>query len=259
MSITKTVSEFVVKHGPKILKITGLIGGLGAIYTAVKATPKALDLMYDELCKRDGEPETRIRIQDIPSHFTLKEKLNLTWKCYMKSLCFYAGSLACSISGEAIDVRRNILLRTTCEMTERLFDDYRTEVRKSIGDEKEEEIRSTVESKNTYEKTSSTVIFTSNKVRCKDALSNQIFISSKNDIIAAINKVNALINDDMFATVSELYDELDIPHTIDSDNRGWREHLIYRFDPDFDETGELCLVLTILNDPTSTYDDLYGA
>ena len=54
-----------------------------------------------------------------------------------------------------------------------------------------------------------------------DAMSNQPFKSSKNAMDAAANKLNKAMRSEMYVSLSQLYDELGIPHTGVSDEIGW--------------------------------------
>ena len=79
----KNVKVFATKHSPEILTGIGIAGMIMTTVLAVKATPKALELIE----KQKKEEQT--------DDLTPIEVVKTTWKCYVPAVATGAASITC--------------------------------------------------------------------------------------------------------------------------------------------------------------------
>ena len=96
-SIVDTISD----KSPEILIGFGLAGMLTSTILAVKATPKALDILEQE----DRE-------------LSKVDKVKLTWKCYAPAAIGYCASAACIIGANSVNAKRNAVLAGAYKLSE---------------------------------------------------------------------------------------------------------------------------------------------
>lgn len=80
--ISKNIQKTLVKHGPEILTGLGITGMITTTVMAVKATPKALDII------KELEDKNNTSLKPV-------EKVKATWKCYIPSAITGTLSITC--------------------------------------------------------------------------------------------------------------------------------------------------------------------
>lgn len=230
----------ISKNSPAILTATGIVLGISACVTAVRATPKALRLIDEaaEIKEENGEA------------FTKRDIFMAAWKPYVPSVIIGGLSITCLIGANSINFRRNVALATACNLSKDALIDYKRRVVEEIGEEKERVIQKKANedrAKRVVKKEpAKTIVIGTGDYRCVDVISNYPFSSNKNKIEAAVNKLNRSMTYDMYVSLSDLYDELGIPHTKISDELGWNldDGLIeINFDSVVGEDGAPSLVM----------------
>ena len=124
MDIKKLRNEVISKvseKSPEILIGIGLAGMLTSTVLAVKATPKALDILEEH------------KDEDL----TKFDKVKLTWKCYIPAAVSYCTSTACIIASSNVSLRRNAVLAGAYKVSEAALLEYRNKVVEVLGEEKE--------------------------------------------------------------------------------------------------------------------------
>ena len=128
----KNAKLFVGKHSPEILTGIGIAGMLTTTVLAVKATPKALQLIETKK-KEEG-------VDKLPA----KDVVKAAWKPYVPAAITCGCSLACLIGASSVNVRRNAALATAYKISETALAEYRDKVVETIGESKERQIREKV-------------------------------------------------------------------------------------------------------------------
>lgn len=222
-----TVKRVVGKKSPEILIAFGIAGMVTTTVLAVKATPKAMKKI-EEAEKNKAEEFNRnhadSEIQAATLTLTKPETIKATWKCYIPAAVSGAASIACIIGANTVHSKRNAAIATAYKLSEKALTEYKGAVLEEVGEEKAKTIKDRVAQKQMADKpaSSSQVIVTGNgKQLCYDGVSGRYFESSIQEIEAAVNRANRSLNYDMYVSLSEFYDELDLPHTDISDELGW--------------------------------------
>lgn len=255
---TQTLSKFardvrvsLSKHSPEILMGMGIAGMITTTVLAVKATPKAVQLLEEK--KNDLEVETLPPV----------EVVKTTWKCYAPAAVSCVASIACLVGSNSVNARRHAALATAYKLSETAFAEYRDGVIETVGEKKEKAIRDKVSEKQLKENpvTKTEIIMTGkNKTLFFDPLSHRYFYSSIEAIKRAENIINKEIITDPFdsgRTINDFYDEIGIPTTATGDNLGWNLQIglvdVYtsaqKVEEGEEHEGEPCLVINFMNPP----------
>ena len=99
MNIAKGVKRVLRKHSPEILTGIGIAGMIATTVTAVRATPKALQLID----AREIKEEKRLSTAEV---------VKTTWKCYIPAAMTGTLSVACLIGASSVNAKRNAALAT---------------------------------------------------------------------------------------------------------------------------------------------------
>lgn len=192
----KTVKRGFGKRSPEILLGIGIASGITTTILAVKATPKALQLIEDakfEKATTWNEEHQDAHVRAVSEKLTKPEIVKIVWKCYIPAAISGAASIACLLGSHSVNAKRNAALATAYKLSETALNEYREKVVEEIGEEKEKVIRDKVAQKHLDEKpvSKSEVIVTgTGKQLCYDGISGRYFESDIQTIRAAVNKIN---------------------------------------------------------------------
>lgn len=252
-NISKIINEIqkaVIKHSPEILTGLGIAGMITTTVLAVKATPKALDLIND----RKDELET----EKLPPI----EVVKTAWKCYIPAAVTCATSTACLIEASSVHLKRNAALATAYKLSESAISEYKDAVIDKLGEKKEQTIRDKVaEEKMKKNPVSSSEVFITEKgnTLCYDTISGRYFKSDIDRIKRAENAINKQLLDEMYVSLNDLYDELDLDHTKLGDELGWKidDGLVeLYFSSQLADDGTPCVVMDFTRAPKYNFSKL---
>lgn len=264
----KGAKNFVAKKSPDILIGAGVVGMCTTVVLAVKATPKALDLLEEkrkEKLRAATVEEAKAWSEDTGIPLTPVEYVTTCWRPYVPAAISGAISIACVIGSRSVSARRNAALYSAYKLSETAFSEYKEKVTEMIGEKKEKVIKDQI-AKDKVEKNpaSKTEIFVTGKgdTLFLDPISNRYFTSDIEKVRKSINDLNWNMNfhNEMYVSLSELYDELGLSHTKISDDIGWRidDGLIEPvFSAQVSDDGRPCLVLDFTKAPTYGFDNYY--
>lgn len=250
--LTRDIRLSLSKHSPEILIGFGIAGMVTTTVLAVKATPKALQLI-------------NVRKEELQvDSLTPMETVKTAWKCYIPAAVTGAASIACVVGSNSVNAKRNAALATAYKLSETAFTEYRDKVVETIGEKKEHVIRDRVSEEqikaNPINKTE-VVVTGKGQTLCFDPLSSRYFYSDLEKIKRAVNKLNYEINTSPFCnqgvTLNDFYDEIGLSGTMTGDSLGWTLHTglidVYPSAQIVDEgeehEGEPCLVINFTNPP----------
>lgn len=252
-NISKIINEIqkaVIKHSPEILTGLGIAGMITTTVLAVKATPKALDLINDRKDELDTEKLPPI------------EAVKAAWKCYIPAAVTCATSTACLIGASSVHLKRNAALATAYKLSESAISEYKDAVIDKLGEKKEQTIRDKVaEEKMKKNPVSSSEVFITEKgnTLCYDTISGRYFKSDIDRIKRAENAINKQLLDEMYVSLNDLYDELDLDHTKLGDELGWKidDGLVeLYFSSQLADDGTPCVVMDFTRAPKYNFSNL---
>ena len=247
-TIAKDIRKFASKRSPEILTGIGIAGMITTTILAVRATPKALELIEEQ-----KEEES---VDELSSF----EVVKVAWKPYIPAIVTCIASTACLIGASSVNTKRNAALATAYKLSETALSEYREKVVETIGEKKERIVRDKVAEervkKNPVSKNE--VIVTGNgKTLCFDPISGRYFMCSIETIKKAENTLNKQMLHDIsgYVSLNEFYDELGLDHTSVGDDLGWNtDQLIdIDFSSQLNDNGEPSVVLDYLVAPKCDY------
>lgn len=269
----KMAKKVVQKKSPEILTGLGIAGMITTVVLAVKATPKALDLIDEEVEKQNRKLSQEAYdsgYSTAPQINKLKpvETVKVAWKPYIPALLLGSASVGCLIGANTVSARRHAALYSAYELSKTAYNELNEKVTEVVGEKKVTEIKqklaedkvNKVSPEGTIEKKSNVVIAGDGDTWFIDAMSNQPFLSSKNKLDAAANELNRKMRSDMYVSLSQFYDEVGIEHTGTSDYIGWRidkEYIDVVTSDAIVKDGKVYVVMDFLSRPEYGYDDLY--
>lgn len=238
----KSTRETISKHSPEILTGVGIAGMITTTVLAVKATPKALDL----ISRKEYEEQREL---------TAMETVKAAWKPYIPAAITGVASTACLIGANSVNLKRNAALAAAYTLSDTAFREYKEKVVETIGERKEQTVRDKVAEKQVKENPPSNDVTVIGKgpSLCLEPLSMRYFRTDIEHIKKAANEVNAQILTSIYgwATINDFYDELGLSHTDTGDNLGWNldNRVDIHISAQVTENGEPCLVIGHNNPP----------
>ena len=261
-----SAKKAVTKHSPEILTGVGIAGMVTTVVLAVKATPKAMELLQEAEKKNiDKQLENGVEGPDVKNGLPAIEVVKVAWKPYIPAAVTGVASIACIVGANSVHVKRNAALMTAYQLSTTALADYREKVVETIGEKKEAGIRDKVAKKKVEENpiSNSTIIMTGKgNTLIYDVHSDRYFRSDIDKIRNAVLDLNErMINgNEMYISLNDFYDEIGLKHTDTGDSVGWRidkGKIDIRYSAQLTEDNEPCIVLDHLMPPEYGFDNMY--
>ncbi|MEG1546072.1 MAG: DUF6353 family protein [Bacteroides sp.] len=235
---------------PEILVGLGLVGFATSTIMAVKSTPKALQLI---------EVEREIREENKEPEMTKMDIVGIAWKQYIPSIVFYTLSSACIFGSTSIINKRNTAIVAAYKLTEKAYTEYKDAVIEQIGSNEEREI---VEKINTRKMKDTpyneTLVVGTGDVVIYDSLSGRYFKSTLLAVEKAVVDINFRIINDMYASINDFYELLDIEYTETGFDMGWNldNKMEVYYSSRITDDGQPCIVLNYEKSPIVDFDKI---
>ena len=251
----KDVQAFASRHSPELLTGIGIAGMITTTILAVRATPKALQLVEakkDELELADDEKLTAV------------ETVKATWKCYIPATVTGVTSIACLIGASSVNARRNAALATAYNLSATALSEYKDKVIETIGEKKEQAIRDQVAEDRLKQEpiNKSGIIMIGNEtVRYFDSITKRRFMCNSEKIARICNELNArMLEGEDYISLNDFYYELGLEGVDVGNELGWniyngRKGMIkLNLHPIMDEDSVPCVVIDYEVAPKRGFD-----
>lgn len=249
--LARRFGKVAADNSPAILTGLGVTGTLTAVFLTGKATLKAAHIL---------QVAENLRGEDQELDF--KQKFEMTWKCYVPAAGSTVLAIACMVAANHVGVRRAAALASAYNIAQRGFDEYKDKVIEKLGEKKEQSLRDELAqdrvTRNPPNK--STMIVTGGGEHlCKDEWSGRYFECEVETIRGAVNEINFQIIHQDYASLSDFYDILQLPHTQESDELGWNTEKKLEVDYHYtsDDKGRPCLAIEFTTVPVRGYGSYY--
>lgn len=227
----------MVKHGPEILTGIGIAGMVTSTIFAVRATPKAIQLLEEETTSKGDE-------------LTVPEKIKTCWKCYIPTAVTSVASIACLIGASSVNSKRNAALAAAYNISTAALTEYKDKVIETVGEKKERAIRDEI-AKDKVEKnpvhTKEIIMTGKGKTLCYDGIFGRYFESDMDTIRRALNTINReIIHGDMYVSLNDFYDAIGIGPIRIGNELGWNiddGEIDVDFSAQLSDDGRPCIVL----------------
>lgn len=249
-TFVQKVQKGIGEKSPQILMGMGIAGMFTTVVLAVKATPKALEIIEEEKAERDVET------------LTVVDTVKSTWKCYIPAAVTGVASTVCLIGSNSVSTRRTAALATAYKLSEAALSEYKDKVIEVIGEKKEQQVREKVaKAKLEKDPVSTHEIIYTNKggTLCYEPLTGRYFTSSADILHKAENEINRKLNYDWYVSLNEFFVEIGLEPSDLGNDLGWNSDqglLKLDFYAQLTDKDEPCLVLDYNIKPKYEYSKL---
>lgn len=132
------VGKIIVEHSPEILTAFGIVGFISSTVSAVKNTPKALEV----LAQAEEEKGEKLTGKEVVKH---------TWKFYIFPVVITILSIVCILGARKIENGRTAALLTACKVTEEASQKMDEATREVVGEKEYKKIQHKVAENNLKE------------------------------------------------------------------------------------------------------------
>lgn len=252
----KGVGKNVSKHSPEILTAIGVVGMITTTVLAVKATPKALELIEEKKEELNLEPMDNL---------TAVETVKAAWKPYIPAVATGVFATGCLIAANSVHAKRYAGLATAYQISTTALNEYREKVVETIGEKKERAVHTKMaEDRVKKNPPSSSQVHLSDhgNTLCYDLHSGRYFESDIDRIKRAMNDLNRRMTtgSEMCISLNEFWNAIGLPSTDIGDQLGWRvdEGLIdIAFNSFIAENDRPCVTIEYLIPPVYGFNKLY--
>lgn len=252
--LARRAERIISNNSPVILTGIAVAGSLMTAYLAGKASFKAAEIIRQEESDRG---------YDLPGgELALKERALLVWKLYIPAATTGLITVACIIGANRIENRRAAALAGAFALSEKSLEEYRAKVVEKFGERKERTVRDEVAQDQVRANPPSrneVIVVAGGQVLCYEAFTGRYFMSSMEKLLKAQNDINRQILFDGFASLSDLYDYLGLPHTDVSNLMGWNsdQEVQLKITTVISEDDRPCFSFSYSMSPFRTFTDLH--
>lgn len=257
-SLLQKSKVYLKQSSPTILTCVGAIGVVATSVLAVKATPKAVDIIR----AREG-------IDHEGNYYgpTKLEVIQSCWKCYIPAALVGLSTITCIIGINALSRRNQASLASAYAMLSESYQQYRKAANVVYGEDADARIKAEM-AKDTY--VSGVGMFNnvsvyspdmdpeSEKILCYDLFSQRYFTSTMAAVLNAEYHINRNLQIRGEASLNELYDFMGLAQVENGDEIGWSLDQLYEDEvmwldftniiTDMDD-GISCCIVSATHDP----------
>lgn len=277
-----SVGKAVEQKSPAILTGIGIGSFVGCAILAVKATPKAIQLMdlkakekYCEFLEPAGQVEYEtyeewLEIENLTvvpprvyfNALTPVEVVKSTWKAYVPAVGLGLVGVVCLIGAARVSSARNAAFAGAASIAEKALYEYQQKVVDILGEDQANEIRDEL-AKDRVVKIDAADISGNNETMCSrpggswiyDPITDRKWKSDLETVRAAMNDFNHDLIGGVYGTLNDWYYCLGVKGVSIGDDLGWCSDklLDIRFAAMVLDNGEPAIVLDYETLPNSRY------
>jgi hypothetical protein len=199
------MKKFIVRNSSTILTYIGGAGVIATTILAVKATPKALQLIEDAK-EEKGEDLTKLEV------------IKSAGPAYIPTAITGVATITCIFGANVLNKRRQASMASAYALLDQSYKEYKKKSKEVYGEDAVEKITEEI-AKDKREETDITV-----EPGCQlfyDVFSDRYFSSTLDNVRNAQYKLNREITVECYATLNEYYEFLGIPGIDGGDELGW--------------------------------------
>lgn len=218
MKLAKTCARFLRKHGGTILAVAASVGVVATAIETGRATTRAKHLLeVDEALRTYNEDEQGI-VEEPP---TKKQIVLICWKAYVPAMILGGGTIACILSSNALNKKQIASLTAAYMALGKTYQTYRAQVRRTIGDQQENEIFETAKSIEMAEKDQTVKNAATEKLLCYDPIGKRYFHATEAELLTAFYEANRDFNTNGYIALNDVYGYLNLDFIPELNGRGW--------------------------------------
>lgn len=221
--LVRKMGRAMKKASPTILTCIGAIGVVATAVLAVKATPKALELVEaDSRKNHDGDPNAATKMEAVKS----------CWKCYIPAAATGVATITCVFGANILNRRQQASLASAYALLNRTYQDYRRSVKNVFGEEGDQMVlqdmaiervdqEHTIYTSGAFESTTLDFGVPEEEHLFYDIYSDRQFTSTIGKVLQAEYHLNRMFAINGEAMLNEFYKYLGIAPLPDCEELGW--------------------------------------
>lgn len=244
---------YLKRSSPTILTCVGAIGVVATAVMAVKATPKAVDLIKANSRRDHGDPYAYTKLEAVQS----------CWRCYIPAAAIGLATISCIFGANVINKRNQASLASAYALLNQSYQRYKEAARSVYGEDADSKIKAQM-AKDTYVSADGYSVYSSNldpeseKILCYDLHSQRYFMSTMASVLNAQYHLNRNLSLRGDVNVNEFYEFLGIDKIDCGNETGWSMDELMESGImwlDFEnrqvemDDGMECCVISVLLDP----------
>lgn len=198
-------TKFWKKNASTILTIVGAVGVVATTITAIKSTPKALDLLGEAKYEK-GEDLTPVEV------------VKTAGPVYIPTVLIGASTIACIIGANILNKHQQASLMSAYALLDNSYKRYKDKVVELFGVEADQYVRNEIANDVFKE---SEITPSEDKQLFFDSHSLQYFESTMDVVLEVEEVMKANLEKDGYVWIDEFYDMLEIPHPGNEFGWGW--------------------------------------
>lgn len=217
--VTETVNnimEYAKKNEPAILSGMGVAGVFITAWMAYKAGPRAHYILEKRRCMIDSGKDKREE--------TKKAAKELA-PVIAPPIAMAVATSVCIIGSNSVSSKRIAVLSAAYNVSESALKEYQNKVTEIVKPEKVKQIKESLAKdeleKNPIKSSTDVIVTGDGDVLCMDCYSGRYFRSNAQKIGQAVNELSADLQTDMYVSLNDFYNKLNIPAVPMGDDFGW--------------------------------------
>ena len=135
--LLKQAGNAMKKVSPTILTCLGAIGVVATAVLAVKATPKAMEMVKaDSRKNHDGDPYAATKVEVVKS----------CWKCHIPAVITGTATITCIFGVNILNRRQQASLTSAYALVSHSYSDYKRKVKEHYGEEAHKKVMESIAS-----------------------------------------------------------------------------------------------------------------
>lgn len=214
--LAKRLQKVTIDNSPTILSGIAIGGTLATAYLTGKASFKASRVLDEEKTAREfhelGGPP-----------FEITDQAKLVWKLYIPAGMMAFATITAIIGANRVGMSRAAAMAAAYSLSEKAYAEYREKVVEHLGENKESDLRDKLaqDRVNRTPPTGEQLLLSDHQVLFFEPFTGRYFKSDMETVKAAMNTINYRMISDMYATLSEFYEEVGLMPTSMSGEIGW--------------------------------------
>ena len=214
--------QFFAKNSAFFLTCIGSVGMVSTVILAVRATPKAYELIKDDI-KRNHDGDS--------NRYTKQEAIKSCYRCYIPSIIIGTTSLCCVLGAGILSRCQQKSLISAYVLIGNVYQEYRSKVKELYGDETDRKIKESIVKEkckdvHIWDQSSGELLdFGDEKNETMhlfyDTLSERYFETSISRVLQAENHLNRNFMFGGYARLNDFYKFLGLKQTDYGKNVGW--------------------------------------
>lgn len=242
-------SLYVRRNAPTILTCVGGIGVVATSVMAVKATPKALQLLEEAKAEKGGD-------------LTKLEVVAVAWPAYIPAIVTGATTIACIFGANVLNQCQQASLASAYALIDNSYKEYKKKVEELYGKEANAQVQQEI-AKDKYKENN--IQQENDELLFYDELSGRYFNATMERVLVAEYQVNRELHNTGFDTLNHFYELVGLDPIEGGDALGWSEgsnyerywqsRLDFRHNKVVMNDGLECYIITIFEEPYVEFDD----